>query len=230
MAKKNSGLEFLESPEGLAGEFGKAQSFLDKNKKLVYGAVAAVVVVIAAVAGYQYLQSTQNVKASEALFPAINEFEADSLNKALKGGPGVEGLVSIADEYGSTKAGKLASFYAGVALLKQGKYDQAIEQLKNFSSSDLLIQARAYSLIGDAYLEKKDASSAIDYYKKAAEYKPNKFFTPTYLLKLGIAYETAKQDKEAMGAYSEIIEKYPQSPELVSAKKYKARLEGPVSE
>ncbi|WP_420155177.1 tetratricopeptide repeat protein [Siphonobacter sp.] len=230
MAKKNSGLEFLESPEGLAGEFGKAQSFFDKNQKVVYGIIAAAIAAVGLFFGYQYWQDTQNAEASAVLYPAVNEFEADSLNKALKGGPGVEGLTAIADEYGSTKAGKLASFYAGVALLKQGKYDQAIEQLKDFSSSDLLIQARAYALIGDAYLEKKDASNAIDYYKKAADYKPNKFFTPTYLLKLATAYEVANQNKEAIDSYSKIIENYPQSAEYVTAKKYKAILEGPASE
>ncbi|MFT4033774.1 MAG: tetratricopeptide repeat protein [Siphonobacter sp.] len=230
MAKKNSGLEFLESPEGLAGEFGKAQSFFDKNQKLVYGVLIGVVAAIGLFLGYQWWQGNQNTDASEALYPAINEFESDSLNKALKGAPGVDGLTTIADEYGSTKAGKLAHFYAGVALLKQGKYDQAIENLKDFSSDDLLVQARAYSLIGDAYMEKKDASSAIDYYKKAADYKPNKFFTPTYLYKLATAYEVAKQDKEAIATYSEIIEKYPQSAEYLSAKKYKAELEGPASE
>ncbi|MDR6193365.1 tetratricopeptide repeat protein [Siphonobacter sp. SORGH_AS_0500] len=230
MAKKNSGLEFLESPEGLAGEFGKAQSFFDKNQKVVYGIIAAAIIVVAGFFGYQAWQDSQNADASAALFPAVNEFEADSLNKALKGGPGVEGLVSIADEYGSTKSGKLANFYAGVALLKQGKFDDAIEHLKDFSSNDLLVQARAYALIGDAYLEKRDTENAISYYKKAVDYKPNKFFTPTYLLKLATAYEVAKQNKEAIDSYSKIIEEYPQSAEYVSAKKYKAILEGPASE
>jgi tetratricopeptide (TPR) repeat protein len=115
-------------------------------------------------------------------------------------------------------------------LLKQGKFDQSIEKLKNFSSSDLLVQARAYSLIGDAYAEKKSFADAIDYYKKASEYKPNKFFTPTYLLKLANAYEANKQVKEAVDTYSIIVEKYGQSAESIPAKKYKAILESSISE
>jgi len=46
--------------------------------------------------------------------------------------------------------------------LKQGKFEDAIEYLKKFNAGDLLIQARAYSLIGDAYLELKDNEDKSD--------------------------------------------------------------------
>jgi tetratricopeptide (TPR) repeat protein len=230
MAKKNSGLEFMESPEGLANELGKAQSVFDKNRTLILGLVGGIVAVVLGVVGWNYYVSEQNKEAQAALFPAVNEFESDSLQRALKGDGANLGLTAIADEYGSTDAGNLAHFYAGVALLKNGKYDEAIDHLKDFSSSDLLVQARAYSLIGDAYSEKKEYGEAVNFYKKAAEYKPNKFFTPTYLMKLGTAYEANNQPKEALGAYREIVEKYPQSAEYLSARKYVAQLEGAVSE
>jgi predicted negative regulator of RcsB-dependent stress response len=230
MAKKNSGLEFLESPEGLANEFGKAQSFFDKNRTLLLGLLGGIAAVILAVVGWKYYQSTQNQEAQAALFPAVNEFEADSLRKALRGDGANLGLTDIADEYGSTDAGNLASFYAGVASLKQGKYDDAINYLKDFSSNDLLVQGRAYALLGDAYLEKKDTEEAISQYRKAAEYKPNKYFTPTYLMKLGAAYEANNQPKEALEAYGEIVEKYPQSAEYLSARKYQAKLQAAVAQ
>jgi TolA-binding protein len=120
--------------------------------------------------------------------------------------------------------------YLGITLLKQGKYDNAIEKLKNFSSGDLLVQARAYSLIGDAYSEKKSYAEAIEYYTKAADYKSNKFFSPGYLLKLANAYEANKQSKEALDTYTAITEKYPEAAEAIPAKKYKALLESSISE
>ena len=43
----------------------------------------------------------------------------------------------------------LQIIYAGVSYLKQGKFELARLYLEDFSSSDLLIQARAYSLVGD---------------------------------------------------------------------------------
>jgi TolA-binding protein len=229
MAKKNSGLEFLESSEGLAGELGRAQGIFERNRKVILGALGVLAAVVVGVVAWRYYVSQQNTEAQEALFPSVYEFESDSLKKALKGNGANPGLTAIADDYGSTKAGNLAAFYAGAALLKDGKYDQAIDYLKKFSSSDLLVQARAYALLGDAYSEKKQYDDAIDAYKKAADYKPNKYFTPGYLMKLAAAYEAANQPDKAAEAYGDIVEKYPDSAEYVSAKKYQAKLQA-VSE
>jgi TolA-binding protein len=221
----DSGLEFLESPEGLAGELTKFEKSLEKNRKILYIAGGVVVAALAGWFGYNWYISSQDEQAQAVLFSPVFAFEADSLNKALKGSGGNPGLLNIADEYGATPAGNLAKFYAGTTLLKQGKFDEAIEQLKSFSSSDLLVQARAYCLIGDAYMEKNNAEEAISYYQKAADYKPNAQFTPSYMIKLGIAYEKAKKNTEAIEVYSDLIEKYPQSSEVLNAKKFKNLLE-----
>jgi TolA-binding protein len=225
MAKKEdkTGLEFLESAEGLQQEIGKVQDTVEKNKNLVFGIGGVVVAILLGYFGYKYYQNSQNEEGQKKLFTSVYKFEADSTKAAAKE------MAKIADDFGGD-AGNIAHFYAGVANLKEGKFDAAIDQLKSFSSSDLLVQARAYSLIGDAYAEKKAFSDAIDYYKKAVDYKANKFFTPTYMLKLAAAYEANKQAKEAVATYGEIIEKYGESQESINAKKYKAMLEGSVSE
>jgi len=221
----DSGLEFLESPEGLAGELTKFEKGLEKNRKILIAAGGIIVAALVGWFGYNWYVSSQDEQAQAALFSPVFAFESDSLNKALKGSGGNPGLLNIADEYSVTPAGNLAQFYAGATLLKQGKFDEAIERLKSFSSSDLLIQARAYSLIGDAYMEKNNAEEAISYYQKAADYKPNAYFTPSYMIKLGIAYEKAKKNTEAIEVYSNLIEKYPQSSEVLNAKKFKNLLE-----
>ena len=229
MAKKeeHKNLEFLESPEGLKQELGhdieKVQQTVEKNKGLISGVAGAIIVAVIGYFGYKYYVSTQDEAAQAKMFNAVYKFEADS-NKVA-----AQEFSKLANEFGG-HAGNLANFYAGVAELKEGKYDAAIDHLKSFSSSDLLVQARAYSLIGDAYAEKKSFGDAIDYYKKASEYKANKFFTPSYLMKLAAAYEANKQNKEALDVYNEIVEKYAESAEYINAKKYKAVLEGSVSE
>jgi predicted negative regulator of RcsB-dependent stress response len=231
MAKKEkSGLEIIESPEALQQEFNKAEGFLKTNQKLLTIIGGIILAVILGVVGYNYYTKSQDEDAQAAMFTAVYAFEADSLKQALNGTGGNEGLLAIADNYGGSNAGNLANFMAGAALVKQGKFDEAIEHLKNFSSSDLLIQGRAYLLIGDAYMEKKSTEDAITYYKKAAEYKPNKTFTPAYLMKLANAYEIAKNNKEALAVYAEIVEKYPDTIEIGNAKKYKSKLEGTVGE
>jgi TolA-binding protein len=230
MSKKNTGLEFLEDPDALAGQLERAEDFFEQNRTIIFGIVGAIVLVIVGFFGYRYYVSTQDETAQADLFPSVYQLEADSPKVALNGDGKTPGLLSVADNYGATKAGNLAEFYAGIALLKEGKYDEAIAHLNDFSSSDLLIQARAYALVGDAYMEKKSYDEAADHYRKAADYKPNKYFTPGYLTKLAVAYEQAKQNDKAISTYDEIIEKYGQSAEAASAKKYKSVLEATVGE
>lgn len=225
MSKKNPGLDFLEDPDALENKLEDVGDFFQQNRNIVLGVVGAIVLLIAGFFGYRAYVSGQDETAQVELFPSVYQLEADSLKKALSGDGRTPGLLAVADNYGSAKGGNLAHFYAGLALLKQGKYDEAINHLKDFSSSDLLVQARAYALIGDAYMEKKSYDEAANYYKKAADYKSNKFFTPGYLIKLAVAYEQAKQNDKAISTYNDIIETYAQSTEAVSAKKYKAVLE-----
>ena len=221
MAKKEekSPLEFLESTEGLQHEISKVQTTVEDNKNVIYGIVGVLLLAILGYFGYKYYAASQDEEGQAKLFSTVYKFEADSNRVAATE------AAKVANDFGGN-TGNMANFIAGVANLKEGKYDLAIEQLKSFSSSDLLVQARAYSLIGDAYSEKKAYGDAVDYYKKASEYKANKFFTPTYLMKLATALEANKEPKEALAAYTEIVEKYAESSEAVSAKKYKATLEG----
>ena len=108
---------------------------------------------------------------------------------------------------------------------EQGKFDEAITYLNDFSSSDLLIQARAYALIGDAYVETKDMANAISYYQKAADYKENEYFTPMYLMKLAQAQEANNDFAGAVTSYNKIVKNYPKAQELNDAKKRLARAE-----
>jgi len=225
MAKKEKKdvMEIIESPELLQQEVSKVTGFFEENKSTTLGAGIVLIALVAGFFGFQWYKNSQDVEGEKKLYKAVYAFESDSLSAAAKE------MAKISDEFGGNTQ-NLSDLYLGITLLKQGKYDQAIEKLKNFSSADLLVQARAYSLIGDAYAEKKSFGEAIDYYQKAAEYKPNKFFTPTYLLKLALAFEANKQGKEALDAYSQITDKFPESAESVPAKKYKALLESSISE
>jgi tetratricopeptide (TPR) repeat protein len=225
MAKKEKKdvMEIIESPEALQQEVSKVTGFFEKNQSTTLGAGIVLIALVAGFFGFQWYKNSQDIEGEKKLFKAVYAFESDSLSAAAKE------MSKISDEFGGNTQ-NLADLYLGITLLKQGKYDQSIEKLKNFSSSDLLVQARAYSLIGDAYTEKKSFSEAIEYYQKAADYKPNKFFTPTYLLKLALALEANKQGKEALEAYSQITDKFPESAESIPAKKYKALLESSISE
>ena len=141
MAKKEviekSSLEFLESAEGLQHEMGKVQTTVEKNKNVIFGIVGALILAIVGYFGYKAWNSSQDEEGQAKLFSTMYKFEADSNKVAAKE------AAKVADDFGGN-AGNLAHFIAGTANLKEGKFDAAIDHLKSFSSSDLLVQARAY--------------------------------------------------------------------------------------
>ncbi|WP_242926306.1 tetratricopeptide repeat protein [Pontibacter vulgaris] len=224
--KKHSEFEeLIENPDVLADRLAQSEDFVAKNKSKLLGVFAVIAaLVVGAFVFYNY-RSSQNKEAQEAMFQSVHYFEADSLNKALNGDGQYDGFLKIADEYSGTDAGNLAHFYAGVALLKEGKFADAQSHLEDFKSDDYLLQARAYSLIGDALSEQGKNKEAADMYKKAADHNANQYFSPQYLMKAGIAYEAGNDFKAAAEAYDKIVKDYVASAEVADAKKYKARAE-----
>jgi TolA-binding protein len=74
-------------------------------------------------------------------------------------------------------------------------------------------------------MEEQKFEEAVEYYLKAANYKPNKYFSPSYLLKAALAYEKLNNNDKAKETYEKIITDFSDSAEVGEAKKYKARLE-----
>lgn len=227
--KKQEGVELLENPDLLAG---KAEEFFNdtKNRNLVFSIGGVIALLVIGFLGYNYYVNTNNAEAQQEMSQAVFYFEADSLQKAINGDGINLGFKDIIEDYAGTDAANLSTFYAGAAHLSLGNFTSATLLLEDFSSNDNLLQARAFSLIGDAYMELGDYSEAISAYKKAVDTKPNKEFTPVYLLKLAIAFEANGAFGEAADSYNKIIENYSKSTFLAEARKQKARLQGLAAE
>jgi len=215
----------FENPEVLAEKLGRTEQFIEDNKNVVLGVIVALVVVVAAIFGYRYYISQQNNIAQSNLFQAIYYFESDSLSLALNGDGNDLGFLDIIEDYGNTDAGNLAEYYAGVSYLKLGEYANAVDYLESFSSNDLLIQAKAYCLTGDAHMELGMYDDAADYYEKAATYKPNDEFSPDYWMKAGLAYEKLNDLDGAKKAYDKVVNDYENSTVIAEAKKRAAWVE-----
>jgi tetratricopeptide (TPR) repeat protein len=166
-----------------------------------------------------------NEEAQKEMFQAVYWYENGEYDLALNGDGNNFGLLAIVEDYGSTKASNLSNFYLGSTYLKQGQFETAIDYLEDFSSDDLLVQARAYSLIGDAYMELGNYSKAASQYGKAADYKSNKEFSPVYLMKQGLAYEKANDLEAAAGSYRKVVKEFSESKQEGEAQKYLSRLE-----
>jgi tetratricopeptide (TPR) repeat protein len=227
--KHQDGIDLIEDPSLLAG---KAEAFFNdsKNRNLVFGIGGVLALLVIGFLGYKLYIDNKNDLAQQEMFQAVYFFEADNFEQALNGDGINPGFLQIADEYAGTDAANLSKFYAGAAYLQMRSFTSAALQLEDFSSNDYLLQARAYSLTGDAYSELKEFDNAISAYKKAVNENPNVEFTPIYALKLAVAYEANGDMKNAAETYDMIIEKYSKSTFLPEAKKQKARLQGLAAE
>jgi predicted negative regulator of RcsB-dependent stress response len=223
--KKEEKASAVESAEVLQDKLVGVEHWAEENPKIVLGIVAFLILAVGGYFGFNYWKGQRNDEGQKEMFQAIRYFESDSLNLALNGDGNNLGFLQIIDDYSMTDAANLANFYTGAIYLKQGKFPLAVFHLEDFSASDLLVQARAYSLIGDAYMEQDKFDQAASYYSKAANYKPTKEFTPMYLMKAAVAYEKLDKKDKALDAYRTIVEKFWDSSEAASAKKEKARLE-----
>ena len=169
--------------------------------------------------------SKKDASAQDELFQAQYYFEADSLDLAMNGDGRNLGFLSIIDIYGGTEAGNLANFYAGTIYLKQGDFQKALDHLNDFSSSEVLLDARAKELRGDAYMELGNYSNAASSYESAANSVDDKFFSPNYLMKAALAHENNNDVAAALKAVTKIVDNYFGASEYNEAKKQKARLE-----
>ena len=207
--------------------YSKTENFVENNKMPITVALGAIILVIAAFAFYYkvYLPPIES-EAQENMFWAEQQFERDSLNLAINGDGGTNmGFIDIVEEYSGTKSANLAHYYLGISYRNMGMFEDAIYELKEFSSDDVIISAVALGAIGDSYMELNDIENAVDYYEKAAAKNSNKLTSPIYLFKAGIAYETLGDYANAVKKYKEIKKDFAESPEARDVEKYIARAE-----
>ena len=224
MAKKKKGKE----PEIEVNQLiSRSEQFIEKHKKsLLYGIITvAALVGLAFVYHYQYAIPLSK-RAERAIFKGEQYFERDSFALALYGnGLDFEGFQAIADQYGRTRTGNLAKAYAGVCYYKLGDPQSASKLLKSFKADDMHVSPVLIGLIGDCYVYNGKTREGINYFEKAALRANSDLLSPIYLKKAGIAYESLKQYKDAIKAYTTIKEKYNQSMEAAEIDKYILRAE-----
>ena len=203
----------------------KTEHFIEKNQKLLVNiGIALVVIVLGFYAVRNYYILPREADATSQMFMAQRYFEKDSLKLALNGDGNYPGFLSIIDEYKWTDASNLAHYYAGVCLLKQGKFQDAIDQLKSFSGKDELVAPMAIGATGDAYMELNQPEKAATEYEKAANLRDNKFTSSIFLLKAAFAYEEMKNLDKALELYTTIKTKYPNSIEAQDIDKYISKI------
>ena len=204
--------------------------FWEKYQKELLYALGAVAVLL--VGWWLYKSMIVAPKQQEAvasMWQAQSMFEQDSFRLALDGpGGGFDGFVALADKYSGTPAGNTANYYAGIAYLQLGEFDNAIQYLEKYDAEGTLLPAMKYGALGDAYSEKKDFAKALDLYEEASEATDNDVLSSMYLKKLGMLYEYQGNKEEAVKAYERLRRDYPnqQSQDWREIEKYIYRAGG----
>lgn len=212
---KQAGFETVENA------LSRTEQYIEQNQRSLTIIILAIVVIVGVYLGYKkfYLEPA-NEEASTAMFYAQNYFEKDSFRLALEGDGANYGFLDIIDEYGITKSGNLARYYAGLCYFNLGQYEDAVDYLKKFDSNDLLFATLALGVMGDCYVEMDDLETAASYYDKASARKKNEMTTPIYCMKAALVYEELKDFKKALSYYEKIKKEYPNSDEARDIDRY----------
>jgi tetratricopeptide (TPR) repeat protein len=202
------------------------KNFQEKYGRKLSIALTLILIVILGYFGYkQFVLDPKEKQASEAMFRAEDYYRADSIRLALNGDAVNAGFVKIISRYKGTKAADLAAFYAGSCYLKLGDFNNAVKYLKDFKTSAVQVQAKAFGLLGDAYSELNKKEEAVEQYKKAGTYfEQDEIISPEYLFRAGYLYESMGRNQDAITMYQLIKSKYPSSQRGFEIDRYLARL------
>ena len=218
MAEKKQTQDPLDLEEAMSS----SEAFIIKYKNKFLAGIAAIVIVVGGVLGYQHFISEPNEKkASEALFRGEQYFMADNYEMALNGDSlGYEGFLKVADKFGGTDAGELANAYAGICYAQLGQYENAIQFLNKFSADDQLVSPALMATMGNCYIQMGQLDKGAATLVKAADKANSQALSPIYLIQAGQVYEKLGKNSEAISAYQTIKDKYFNSYQSMDIDKY----------
>jgi TolA-binding protein len=212
------------------------EQFLSKYQKPIFGIIILIALVIFGFLGYQkFIQEPNELEAANEMNQAQIFFnsaieasgaEQDSLFvKSLRGGNGKFGFEDISKSYSSTKAGKLANYYAGISHLNLGNYKEAVSYLDKFNLKDEILAPLAKGSIGDAFLQLDQPKEALGYFEEAAKMRTNDFSTPKFLMKAAVTAISLKDGKTAEKHLNRIKDEFPNSEEAKQVDTYLGQAE-----
>lgn len=191
----------------------KTEDFMEKYQKPIVIGLSVVVLLVLIFFGFKkFYKEPLEEEAREQMFMAEHYFLIDSFKVALNGVEGGDyGFLKIIDEYGSTRSGNLAHYYAGICQRELGSYEEAITHLKKYNGKDEIVGGKALCAIGDAYVQLGKYDDAATYFMKAADYRDN-LYAAEYLAKAALVYEELGKFADMLKAYERIKTDYPNSP------------------
>ena len=211
-----------QDPLDLDEAMSASEAFIIKYKNKFLIGIAAIVIVVAGFIGYKnFISEPNEVKASEALFMAEQNFGAGNYEVALNGDSlGTIGFLTVAKDFSGTNAGELANAYAGICYAQLGQYEDAVKYLDKFNANDQLVSPAVLGTMGNCYAQLGQLDKAAATLVKAADKANSHALSPIYLIQAGQIYEKLDKNSEAVKAYQTIKNKYFNSYQAMDIDKY----------
>lgn len=203
MADNKNNSQDQNTIDALNQQLTTASERLANNKKLIFWIVGAVILI--AVIIISYLFAFKNPRNTES-FNAYGKVALEVANDTVA----AKEYAKIADQYGSHGGGNLAALAAGQSYYSIGKYKEALENLKKFSTSDDVLMANVEILIGDCYVNLKNYPEALQAFDKGIKTAGrNEQIVPRAQLKKAVVFDHLKKYNEALECYESIKAEYP---------------------
>ena len=183
---------------------------MEKNARALSIAFGVLVLAVLGWFGYQqFILGPKNEEATKSYLAAQKNLTDGKEDLAL-GGKSVAnpGFLGTYKEYGSTKAGKLSAYNAGLIEFKKGNYQKAYDLLDNFSSNNKVLVALKYGAMADCLSNLNKAADALSMADKAASASDDAYTTYYFTKKAGMLALALKKNAEAKKYFSTIDEKY----------------------
>ncbi|MFN3916843.1 MAG: tetratricopeptide repeat protein [Flavobacteriales bacterium] len=202
----------------------KANSFYDRNKKIILGVGGAIVLIVGGFIGYKkFVYEPKNTASKEAIWKSeYYLLDREDYNQAINGDSlgRYRGFSEVASKYNGYQGGEIAQYGMGIAYLNMGQFQDAVNALKDVKFSDELLGAVAKGALGDAYIELGDFSQALKSYMAAVNHSKNNLTAPVYLMKAALAHELLGEFDKAAGLYERIKTDFPTAREANSIDRY----------
>ncbi|MEN6589444.1 MAG: tetratricopeptide repeat protein [Proteiniphilum sp.] len=221
-AKKTNESKAEKNFENIGEALTTSEQFLEKNQRAILTGLAIVIVLVGAFLAYHYLYKVpRNEKAQSAIFKGERYFQEGQDSLALFGnGNDYIGFESVISQYKGTRTSDLAHAYAGISYNRLGNNEKALDHLKKFKGGDLLLTPAITGAIGDVYINMGNTDEAVSYFLKAAKEADDQMLSPIYLKKAGEVYLSIANYDKAIETFTQIKEKYINTPEAREADKY----------
>jgi len=207
---EQEGKETVEFFKDLDKEALNIEGFLEKNARILSIGFGILVVAVLGWFGYQqFILGPKNEEATKSYLSAQKNLAEGKDDLAL-GGKSVAnpGFLGTYDQYGSTKAGKLAAYNAGLIEFKKGNYQKAYDLLDNFSSGNKVLVALKYGAMADCLSNLNKSDDALAMADKASSASDDAYTSYYFTKKAGMLSLALKKNADAKKYFAAIDEKY----------------------